>query len=572
LKVGKRIPVLSIALAGVDFASRKAAGQRTSQAAGGAAGSVIGGMAGGFLGSFLDPFIGPFGTILGGMAGSTLGDMVGSKLGPFFADLPKHISKYLNPVNKAVADLPKNLGFVAGQAAANLNKALGAIKQWFINLPQNLGFAIGKAVVNLQKAWASLSTWFSGLGPTFSTLLTRTVASIKGKWSMFIRGVANVFSGKTNWGAVLKALEDGIGGMINSLVSYVQGFAGKFMQGFRAGQVNASSGGKVKAKAFGESRPFSGGLHEAISFEMANKPAGSDLVIANSSETIIPAATGLNTGGIAEGLANVVSAIQDAANKTTNAYEVGFFKLSNRLHHNHLQYTQTFMHSTQVTHKQNQDLMSAINASSTRAAAGGMAGGAGGAGLAGMAGGAGAGSSGSVIAGQLGDYIKATGGAPGSIHEHPRHGGVRGRHAPGSYHYSGRAIDIGAYAYEQGGVLARVAQFNAKMGVRPVELLKAGDPGHSDHVHVAYAMGLGNPAYFPTQSDAMEWEGKMMPPGASVRSVTTNSSENLGGAVTVNAPITINQKEGQDAEQLASIVALRLGEAVMQARSSSIQY
>jgi len=70
----------------------------------------------------------------------------------------------------------------------------------------------------------------------------------------------------------------------------------------------------------------------------------------------------------------------------------------------------------------------------------------------------------------------------------------------------------------------------------------------------------------------MEWEGKMMPPGASVRSVTSNTSEGLGGAVTVNAPITIHQQPGQDAEQLASIVAIRLNEAIMQARSSSIQY
>jgi hypothetical protein len=85
-------------------------------------------------------------------------------------------------------------------------------------------------------------------------------------------------------------------------------------------------------------------------------------------------------------------------------------------------------------------------------------------------------------------------------------------------------------------------------------------------------MGLGHPAYFPSQADAMAWEGQMKPPGSSIRSITSNSSENLGGTTTVNAPITINQQPGQDSEQLASIVALRLGEAIMHARSSSIQY
>ena len=70
----------------------------------------------------------------------------------------------------------------------------------------------------------------------------------------------------------------------------------------------------------------------------------------------------------------------------------------------------------------------------------------------------------------------------------------------------------------------------------------------------------------------MMWEQKMMPPGAKVQSVTSNSSENLGGTTTVNAPITIHQQPGQDAEQLASIVAMRLSEAIMQSRASAIQY
>jgi hypothetical protein len=71
-----------------------------------------------------------------------------------------------------------------------------------------------------------------------------------------------------------------------------------------------------------------------------------------------------------------------------------------------------------------------------------------------------------------------------------------------------------------------------------------------------------------------------MPSGSHL--VVANSSETImpkgysmamsqgGGDVTVNAPITIHQQEGQDAEALASIVAVKIGEAVAQARSSSI--
>jgi hypothetical protein len=103
--------------------------------------------------------------------------------------------------------------------------------------------------------------------------------------------------------------------------------------------------------------------------------------------------------------------------------------------------------------------------------------------------GSGYGSGGSKIAGELGRYVKKKGVVPGSIHEHPEHGGVRGKHSTNSYHYQGRAIDLGAYSYEQGPVLNAISEFNQMKGVQPVELLKAGDPGHSDHVHVAYAKG-----------------------------------------------------------------------------------
>lgn len=44
---------------------------------------------------------------------------------------------------------------------------------------------------------------------------------------------------------------------------------------------------------FGVDKRYNGGIGDAISSEMRNKPSGSNLVIANSSETIIPAAGGL---------------------------------------------------------------------------------------------------------------------------------------------------------------------------------------------------------------------------------------------------------------------------------------
>ena len=95
-----------------------------------------------------------------------------------------------------------------------------------------------------------------------------------------------------------------------------------------------------------------------------------------------------------------------------------------------------------------------------------------------------------VAADGYGDYNRIT--------EHPDFGGVRGRHADGSYHYSGRAIDVGAFTNEQAPIVDVINQFNEKKGVQPAELITGAsfpgttmvDPGgHGDHVHLAYGLG-----------------------------------------------------------------------------------
>jgi hypothetical protein len=108
--------------------------------------------------------------------------------------------------------------------------------------------------------------------------------------------------------------------------------------------------------------------------------------------------------------------------------------------------------------------------------------------------GKGYGSKGSKIAGDLGKYLNQNL-IPGKdflrVTEHPEFGGVVGGHAKNSYHKYGRAIDIGAWDWEQPKILKAIAQFNKQKGVKPVELLHAkNEPsGHSNHVHVAYKDG-----------------------------------------------------------------------------------
>jgi hypothetical protein len=109
--------------------------------------------------------------------------------------------------------------------------------------------------------------------------------------------------------------------------------------------------------------------------------------------------------------------------------------------------------------------------------------------------------------------------------------------------------------------------FSIKNGQKTAPYAQA---GHYNHVHVAYALGKAMPAFFGNEGDAKNWESKMMPPGARVRSITSNTSEGFGSGITVNAPITINQQPGQDSEELAAIVAVRLGDAISRANLSKI--
>ena len=113
-------------------------------------------------------------------------------------------------------------------------------------------------------------------------------------------------------------------------------------------------------------------------------------------------------------------------------------------------------------------------------------------------------SEGSKIAGRLGRFLNERGLRWGSgVTEHPEHGGVTSPHATNSYHYVGRAIDIGGwgpnrYAREgmtgvddQTKIIQGIREFNKKEGVKPVEFLHEGNEpyGHNDHVHIAYRLG-----------------------------------------------------------------------------------
>jgi hypothetical protein len=175
--------------------------------------------------------------------------------------------------------------------------------------------------------------------------------------------------------------------------------------------------------------------------------------------------------------------------------------------------------------------------------------------------GTGAGAAGVSKVIQVGQSLQAMG---LNVAENPAFGSGRvGTHAPNSYHYQGRAIDV------TGPTDKLNEAYSQLKGTNPAELLWQ-VPGHYDHLHVAYALGPDMPAFFSSQSAAMDWERAMVPGSVKVGSVTGNSAEGFGGTNFGDINVTVHAGTTTDPDQLASIVALKIGEAVADARAASI--
>ena len=502
VKIGQKIPGLSLALAGLDFTMRKAAGQKTSVAAGGAAGNLVGGIAGAAIGQALIPIPG-----VGAVAGGALGSFIGSWFGEQLAKV--------------------------GPA---LGSGLSKLQTWFTSF--NLGKAIGASLAKLQNAGDQLGIWFKSLPGKINNWMQSTRVAV-GKT---IQNIGQFLSNPSSWADIVTGAVNGFKKALANAGNWLNNLKAGFEAGYRENRRTTGDPGSGRRAGYltrggrrgwmsssGEWTPFAkGGLGDAISQEIRMKPPGSDLVVANSSETIIPAAGGL-------GMKDFMSTLTNGFNSLG-----ALFKKSDE--------------KAEKNQNENNKRFDAMDAKLAKLSTGGAMFGSGGPGNI-----IGVGKSLLAMGLQVGMnpfFQYGRGFLPGG-------GGYIGKHAAGSLHYSGRALDVSGPPGLLDAAYARLKTTN------PAELLWR-VPGHYDHLHVAYAMGAGMPAFFPTQRAAMDWERKATLGNVKVSSITSNSSEGMGGTVTVNAPITIHQQPGQNSEHLAALVAAELSAAIRQARSSTM--
>ena len=201
----------------------------------------------------------------------------------------------VNKFVEGVKSLPDNLAWLAGYAWQKttevwqgIQRAFTALGNWLTTLPGKLQGAISKVVSGLQQAWNNFISWFTKLPSLFSS----KVSSVK------------------------SSLNSGTQQIVNAVVNWIKNLPGRIVSGFTAGQQAAkpkTTKTETPAKALGEPGVAFGSLGQAISYEQKNKPPGSDLVIANTSETVIPAAGGY-------GMMNFVETLRSGVNAIVNTY------------------------------------------------------------------------------------------------------------------------------------------------------------------------------------------------------------------------------------------------------------
>lgn len=422
-----------------------------------------------------------------------------------------------------VSESAKNYKPLSGKEAVSQGKASGLtptasdMKWWRDSMAvQAKGLQVPPAVT---QNFSNLGNKTSELTGTISQNSAQQKGHLDKLRASQTQALATEASIRKTWATVNTGSQSLLMRSANSLSSAINSAASKINSASVSLKGKSSTPGAMAANAYRGFVPGSSNrkmaLDEAIASEMRNKPPGSHLLIANSSETVIPAAKGFvpktpPLQGLAGSLSKYLGPLAALGSMS--------------------------------------DQLKALRESSMF-----------------MGGGQGSLGAARALAAMFGltmtSHVRPW--SIGSYHQVGR--------AMDFSNSSGPTPQMMSYAQEMikryGSSLAELIYtplgFSIKHG-RKVPPLAAG--AHYNHVHVAFGLGSQNPAFFSNQSDAIAWEKKMMPSSAKVSSVTTNSSEGFGN-YTLSAPITIYQQPGQDPEELANLVATRLNMAINELRN-----
>jgi len=558
-KVGKG----NAAFAAVDFGLRVAQGENAGKAALGAGGSLAGGVVGGIVGQALLPFLPGVGAAVGSIIGSFLGDWIATELPNIWNNITTALAK------------PFDLGKAIGHVIGDLLNWGDQVKIWFDSLPgkltnwwQGVEQGFGEAIRKIGKFFSEPHSWqelVTGLQAGFDKILL----DLSNWWKAATAGITAGINERRpttpdpNAGRQAGYLtKNGVKGWMSSSGDWTP--------------LDASSNAK------GSANPYRGNLGQAIGSEMRNKPPGSDLVIANSSETVIPAAGG-------NGLRGLLDAIRDSGESIVRSMQIGVNSLNQTIlrtneqnlkaiYQNGANTTAAIDNASARATKQNADLQAAIKSIS----AGGRGPGGGGGPLAG-------GSPAIASLAQQAGFTPAQANVMAQI--------VKAESGNDPTQFNGNAsTGDESYGLAQINMLGKMGpERRALFGISsnqqlfdPLTNLQAaykiymgaggGDIGWRQWStfnpsmlgHVGYAAGPGNPAFFSSQSAAENWERSMAPSSANIRSFTANSSEGFGSTINGGINVTVHAGNTSDHRQLAILVAREIGNAIGDVQASGL--
>jgi hypothetical protein len=327
-----RVPLIG---AGIDVAARMLQGQGAAKAAGGGAANLAGSVIGGTIGTFIAPGIG---TAIGATAGSIIGSILydnivdasktnyansekqrlaaatqaqAAEIQAQAAKLNRGGAQSLNTFGSA-ANFNARLGLVgatgAGADAASkaylarnvaaeqadaFFKQMNAAQQRYLlagyspervkQLTEPLADAYKKASDNLNRRNTELDRAIGALGPKVAVALADSLQRMP---TSTIEAALAAKLSSLNF--TFKPFEIAPGFNVNPNLNTPPGAKPNFSIKKPGGVIGNAD---YSTFAYGSANPrFASSLGGAIAFENAHKPSGSSLVIANSSETIIPAA------------------------------------------------------------------------------------------------------------------------------------------------------------------------------------------------------------------------------------------------------------------------------------------